>query len=103
MLALAPRCGKQTAHHLVHDIALQSQDAGICFRDALLGDSRLQGCFSAQTLDELLDPTTYTGLAAEMVDLVATKALPRACGHGLEATRATPGNTSQSQYAMEGM
>ena len=103
MLALAPRCGKQTAHHLVHDIALQAQDTGVCFRDALLGDSRLQGCFSPQTLDDLLDPTTYTGLAAEMVDLVATKVLPRACGHGLEATQATPGNTSQSQYAMEGM
>ena len=61
MLALAPRCGKQTAHHLVHDIALQAQDTGVCFRDALLGDSRLQGCFSPQTLDELLDPSTYTG------------------------------------------
>ncbi|MDQ0980842.1 adenylosuccinate lyase [Pseudomonas synxantha] len=98
MLALAPRFGKQTAHQLVHEIAQQAQVEGRPFREALLSDSRLHGCFSRQVLDDLLDPAAYTGLAADMVDLVANKAIPR-----LEGLVETQGNTGQSQYAMEGM
>lgn len=103
MLALAPRLGKQTAHHLVHEIAQQAQGAGASFRQALLNDKRLHGCFTRQALDDLLDPTTYTGLAAQMVDLVANKAIPRCSSEGLEAVMATQGNPGQPQYAMEGM
>ncbi|WP_338477113.1 adenylosuccinate lyase [Pseudomonas khavaziana] len=97
MLVLAPRFGKQTAHQLVHEIAQRAQVEGRPFREALLGDPRLHGCFSRQVLDDLLDPAAYTGLAADMVDLVANKAIPRL--EGVE----TQGNTGQSQYAMEGM
>lgn len=97
MLVLAPRFGKQTAHQLVHEIAQWAQVEGRPFREALLGDPRLHGCFSRQVLDDLLDPAAYTGLAADMVDLVANKAIPRL--EGVE----TQGNTGQSQYAMEGM
>ena len=84
MLALAPRFGKQTAHQLVHEIALQAQAAGGSFHEALLNDARLHGCFTRQALDELLDPATYTGLAAEMVEQVANKAIP-----GLQAATLT--------------
>ena len=103
MLALAPRFGKQTAHQLVHEIALLAQAEGRSFREALLSDARLHGCFTRQALDDLLDPAAYTGLAAEMVELVANKATPCASREDLEAVMATQGNTSQSQYAMEGM
>ena len=103
MLALAPRLGKQTAHHLIHDIALQAQGSGGSFREALLSDQRLHGCFTRQALDDLLDPAAYTGLAAEMVELVANKTIPRCSSDDLEAVMATQGNTSQSLYAMEGM
>lgn len=103
MLALAPRLGKQTAHHLIHDIALQAQGSGGSFREALLSDQRLHGCFTRQALDDLLDPAAYTGLAAEMVEQVANKTIPRCSSDDLEAVMATQGNTSQSQYAMEGM
>ncbi len=73
MLALADRFGKQTAHELVHEISLAARHSGTAFRDALLGDKRLQGCFAPQALEDLLDPATYVGLAAEMVDLVTAK------------------------------
>ena len=76
MLALADRLGKQTAHELVHDISALARRREIPFRDALLDDERLRGSFSAQALEDLLDPATYAGLAAHMVDLV----LPEATG-----------------------
>lgn len=103
MLALAPRFGKQTAHQMVHEIALRAQAEGRSFREALLSDQRLHGCFTRQALDDLLDPAAYTGLAAEMVELVANKATPRASRDDLEVVMANQGNTGQSQYAMEGM
>ncbi len=103
MLALAPRFGKQTAHQLVHEIALMAQAEGRSFRDALLSDQRLHGCFTRQALDDLLDPTAYTGLAVEMVDLVANKAIPRSSSDVLETQISTQGNPSRSQHVMEGM
>ncbi|MBJ2287211.1 adenylosuccinate lyase [Pseudomonas sp. MF6755] len=103
MLALAPRFGKQTAHQLVHEIALMAQAEGRSFRDALLSDQRLRGCFTRQALDDLLDPTAYTGLAVEMVDLVANKAIPRSSSDVLETQISTQGNPSRSQHVMEGM
>lgn len=103
MLALAPRFGKQTAHQLVHEIALMAQAEGRSFREALLSDQRLHGCFTRQALDELLDPTAYTGLAVEMVDLVANKARPQSSSDVLETQISTQGNPSRSQHVMEGM
>ena len=103
MLALAPRFGKQTAHQLVHEIALMAQSEGRSFREALLSDQRLHGCFTRQALDDLLDPTAYTGLAVEMVDLVANKAIPRSSSDVLETQISTQGNPSRSQHVMEGM
>ncbi|MFO6386222.1 adenylosuccinate lyase, partial [Pseudomonas aeruginosa] len=53
MLALAGQFGKQTAHELLHEITQASQRQGVPFREALLGQPRLRGCFSAEALEEL--------------------------------------------------
>ncbi|SDZ27877.1 adenylosuccinate lyase [Lysobacter sp. yr284] len=71
MLALGERVGKQTAHELVHEASMHARHGELPFRDALLGDARIRGEFAPQALEALLDPVTYVGLAADMVDLVA--------------------------------
>ncbi|GGC18903.1 adenylosuccinate lyase [Pseudoduganella buxea] len=99
MLALAARFGKQSAHELVHEISLAARESGTAFRDALLRDKRLQGCFAPQELEALLDPATYVGLAAEMVDLVTGRT-----AHAVPA--ATPSmkrHVNPSQFVKEGM
>ncbi|MGU0993832.1 adenylosuccinate lyase family protein [Pseudomonas aeruginosa] len=101
MLALAGQFGKQTAHELLHEITQASQRQGVPFREALLGQPRLRGCFSAEALEELLDPVGYVGLAAEMVDLVAGKPRTGASGDRPEGAASSQGNTGQSQYVME--
>lgn len=71
MLALGARFGKQTAHELVSEVSQQARRHDIPFRQALLEDERLRDSFTPQALEDLLDPVTYAGLAADMVDLVA--------------------------------
>lgn len=71
MLALSARFGKQTAHELVHEVSAHARQNALSFRDALLQEERLRDCFTPQALEELLDPVTYVGLAADMVDRVA--------------------------------
>jgi adenylosuccinate lyase len=75
MLALGAQFGKQTAHELVSEVSLEARRNDISFRDALLKDERLRGSFTAQALEDLLNPATYVGLAADMVDLVAHDAV----------------------------
>ncbi|MBH3421303.1 MULTISPECIES: adenylosuccinate lyase [Pseudomonas] len=103
MLALAAQFGKQTAHELVHEVSLASRRSGISFRDALLKHKRLQGCFTPQALEDLLNPATYTGLAADMVEQVARKPLSTPLHGAGEGAISTQGTLSQSQYVMEDM
>ena len=99
MLALGPRLGKQTAHELVHEISVEALQNGVAFQDALLEDERLRGCFTRRALEDLLDPVTYVGLAADMVDLVAGKD----AGGGAGAPAANARSSNQPQLVKEGM
>lgn len=70
MFVLGDRLGKQTAHEVVYEVAMEVKQHGVSFREALLKDHRIKASFTPQALEELLDPTTYLGMAAEMVDQV---------------------------------
>ena len=76
MFVLSGKIGKQTAHELVYEVAMRGIDQGTTFEQALTADAQVQGALSAQELRALLDPTTYVGLAPEIVDrvLAETKA-----------------------------
>jgi adenylosuccinate lyase len=76
MFALADRVGKQSAHELVYDVSMRGIEAGTTFEQALTADPRAQKALGAEELRALLDPTTYVGLAPEIVDrvLAETKA-----------------------------
>ncbi len=84
-------------------MSLDSRRSGISFRDALLKHKRLQGCFTPQALEDLLNPATYTGLAADMVEQVARKPLSTPLHGAGEGAISTQGTLSQSQYVMEDM
>ena len=72
MFFLAERLGKQTAHEVVYEAAMQVQEHGEGFESVLGRDPRLADL----DLKPILDPTTYVGLAPELVDraLARTKA-----------------------------
>jgi len=76
MFFLAEKLGKQTAHEVVYEAAMHAQEHGGTLEAALARDPRIKGTASAADLAAILDPTTYVGLAPELVDhaLAKTKA-----------------------------
>lgn len=71
MLALGRKIGRQQAHDLVYELAMDAVEGDRPFRDVLLGDPRVRAHLDAREVDALLDPGRYTGLAGEFVDRVA--------------------------------
>ena len=70
MFALGQFVGKQTAHDIVYECAMKSIEHETPFRQLLLADDVVAGHLTATQIDGLLDPTRYTGLAAQMTDAV---------------------------------
>ena len=64
MFFLAEKLGKQTAHEVVYEAAMRAQEHGEAFETVLRRDPRLADV----DLKPILDPTTYVGLAPELVD-----------------------------------
>jgi hypothetical protein len=67
LLALATKCGKQTAHTVVYELAMQTQQQGGNFKTALAADVRITAFLSATELDELFKLENRLGACAEMV------------------------------------
>lgn len=70
MFALGDKIGKQSAHELVYEAAMRGVEAGITFERALMDDAKVKGALDAGELRALLDPTTYVGLAPQIVERV---------------------------------
>lgn len=74
VFALAPKIGKVTANDLMHEIALEVYNKNIPLKQALLNNDITKKYLSVKTIDELLDPKTYVGLASQQVDRVVENA-----------------------------
>ena len=74
MFELSEKIGKQTAHELVYEISMRGIENNIPFEKALMDDAKVRGAMTDQELKAALDPTTYVGLAPEIVDDVLAAA-----------------------------
>jgi len=70
MFELSEKVGKQTAHELVYEASMHGIEHGVSFEKALAQDQRLAGAMTPEELRKVLDPTTYVGLAPQIVDEV---------------------------------
>lgn len=70
MFRLGEAIGKQSAHHLMHEILMRAADNGQSFRDALLLAPELEKRLSEQELEAMLDYGSYIGTAREQTDAV---------------------------------
>ncbi|MEV4467618.1 adenylosuccinate lyase [Micromonospora echinofusca] len=68
MLRLAGPLGREQAHHLVMRIVRDSLDQGRPFAEALRADPEVAAALPAAELAGLLDPLSYVGHAAALVD-----------------------------------
>ena len=68
MFVLSEKVGKQTAHDLVYEASMHGIEHGVSFEQALLQDKRVAAALTPEELRKALDPTTYVGLAPQIVD-----------------------------------
>jgi len=66
MLDLGKTIGRQHAHDVVYDAAMEAATGGRPFAELLAADERVSAHLDAGAINALLDPTAYTGLCAEM-------------------------------------
>jgi adenylosuccinate lyase len=74
MFALSDKVGKQTAHELVYEASMRGIESGVSFEQALMQDRRVAAALGPDELRRALDPTTYVGLAPQIVDRVLADA-----------------------------
>jgi adenylosuccinate lyase len=70
MLALGKFIGRQHAHDLVYEAAMQAFEQHAPLGEVLKQNPAITAHLSAETIDSLLDPAEYTGLSAVFVDRV---------------------------------
>jgi adenylosuccinate lyase len=79
MIELGSHIGKQTAHEIVYEDAMDALHGDASFLDVLLADPRVNEHLGRNEIEMLLDPQRYTGLAAQMArDVVSRSRLERA-------------------------
>ncbi len=71
MLALARQVGKQTAHTLVYDTAMEAHEAGRPLKEAILANETIRESLGDEEIEALFDYRLSVGLCAEFVDRVA--------------------------------
>ena len=70
MFVLGEKIGKHNAHEVVRQRAMEAFNKNITFKEALLSDPEVAKHLKREELDDLLDPTKYTGLSGQVADRV---------------------------------
>lgn len=70
MMALAERYGRLEAHEMVYQVAQAAISEHKSFRDLLLEDPKVRAVLTPETLDAIMVPAKYIGLAEYFVDQV---------------------------------
>ncbi len=73
MLKLGEAIGRQHAHDIIYEAAMESFEQHVDFGVILKRNPTVTEHLPADTIDALLDPTQYTGLSGFFVDRVAGK------------------------------
>lgn len=74
VFALQDDLGREGAEHRLRDLAAEASETGASLRDALESEPDLIALFEPGELDALLNPRTYLGLDAALVDAVIAQA-----------------------------
>ena len=74
MLELGAKLGRQHAHDIVYDAAQAASVEGKSFSALLAADRRVTEHLDQKAINDLLDPTAYTGLCGTMARQAAARA-----------------------------
>ncbi|RLG54670.1 MAG: adenylosuccinate lyase [Thermoproteota archaeon] len=62
---------RQRMHEVVRQLAMEAIESSRSFRELLKQSSEVRRYFTEREIDDILDPRRYTGLAAELAEMVA--------------------------------
>lgn len=68
MMKLAEKLGRQTAHDLLHANAMRAFEENKSFAQILKEDHRVKKVLTEREIDDLMDTSTYIGLAPKYVE-----------------------------------
>jgi len=79
MFKLGEKLGKQSAHHVLHEVIMDAAKSGKSFRQALAQSETISGALGASEMESLLDYSDYIGTTKAQVDdtIALSKALAR--------------------------
>lgn len=73
MMKLSSTIGRQTAHDLMHELALEALENDISLKDMIVGNKEIMEHFTKEEVEESLKPENYLGLSEYFVDEVLAK------------------------------
>jgi len=73
MMGLAPKVGKEKAHHWVYAAAGKAFENGLTLKQALMADENISGTLTEAEMDTLINPINYIGCVEEMIQQVVNK------------------------------
>ncbi|MBU3631313.1 adenylosuccinate lyase [Polynucleobacter sp. AP-Melu-500A-A1] len=73
MMQLSDELGRQEAHEIVYTICMDVFENGGEFKDGLLANPIIAARFDETTIDKMLDPNVYLGMAGQFVDRVLAR------------------------------
>jgi adenylosuccinate lyase len=74
MLELGKEMGRQKAHDVVYEAAQKAVNEGRPFRETLFEEKDVSSRLTEIQIEDLLDPSKYTGLSAYFAEIFAEKA-----------------------------
>lgn len=90
MFLVAQKVGKQAAHELLYDIAMEAHATGSPFLETLTDHPQLQGMFTPDVLAAAVAPENHIGLAEELTDQVLRNAESWLAAEGEQADAVSP-------------
>jgi adenylosuccinate lyase len=77
MIALVAKgLGRQDAHRLVRDAAMEARKKGVHLKDVLSTNPTVKKLLSPKELEAAMDPDRYIGRSAEIVDAIVSRVPP---------------------------
>jgi adenylosuccinate lyase len=68
MIELGKVMGKQTAHHVVYEAAMEAHERGCPIVDRLIENPEVKARFDRKALEAITDPSRHLGEALTMTD-----------------------------------
>lgn len=74
MMQIAPHIGKDQAHELIYELAIEAEQTQKSYRELLLGNTLIRNLFSDDEIEAMLKPENYTGLSAQLTKEMVSNA-----------------------------